>query len=252
VNADLVQRFFDALVAIRLDAESTRSCNASCVSELSEQPKRRIIYLRDFDSIRQSARPLMIHILRGLHKSRTRTDVSDVSGQCSAPPTTIIVLGIPKYVDQVNAYTFPGLGPGVPQTNGVFNFPLSLGDVSPMFKSKVSQRCLKVLFSQILKLVRTPSPKSPKISVDAIWKKRVDGLASSTVAVAVFVDNGHAEEFQQWQRLAVSQRNRDVNNLLLRMCLGKKSHSAKNLFEVIGEDMRRYDIYQTLWMIALH
>ncbi|KAJ2924745.1 hypothetical protein H1R20_g12360, partial [Candolleomyces eurysporus] len=69
--------FIDTL--LRLSTPSTES-----PEEKPQQPARRIIYLRDFQYILETAKPLVTHIVQSLHESRV---------EASSRPTTILVFG---------------------------------------------------------------------------------------------------------------------------------------------------------------
>ncbi|THH19702.1 hypothetical protein EW146_g1544 [Bondarzewia mesenterica] len=218
MDAEL-QHFVDTLVAI---CPECASCDANCGLEETGQPKTRIVYMRDFGSICSAAKPLMAQILRALQSPRTGPDVH---GRHSAPPVTILLLGISKSVEDTDL-DFWVLDRRSSRRRRAIT--PTIGNEFPLLKSDASHGRLNGLFSQLLLplISQSSSLSSQKVSFDSVWGKKVDRLASSCAVVAVFAHNAHSEDFQRWQRLAAAQRISDINDSMLRVCLGKKGGLA--------------------------
>jgi hypothetical protein len=198
----------------------------------SQLPPRRIVYLRDFQYINKAAKPLLTHILRSLHESRTGT---------SSRPATILAFGSTNDSESLEIGNTPTAGEdNCLFLNSLFTHARARVANTPARKPANSKsKSRKGLggadsppspgFASFL-MNMANSIREPKsgddlepIPFNSAWGKKVNELATQKLSISVFAENvksGARDE--EWQKASKAKKIERLNQLLLRACLEKK------------------------------
>lgn len=271
--SNAVRDLFKTLLQIRVHSSDSKS-------RLGEVPRRRIVYLRDFGSISHGATPIMCALLQAIHDLSSSKHDTD-----AVPSTVILVLGVSrnigmkgkpsksedkgcfKWLSWTQEATIGGL---VDPADSVPPVPVGASAREPYpphfhgFRveeeyvmpvggfSKYAGPLLSLLVMPLIHSRIGQVDIQPFITLDTNLEQHVESMSSDGPTLVCYPENTHLNEFRTAQQLEIIKRTDAINNLMLKVSVGKKGGSPVQGLSLSADMTGVYDtqyvIYQALRM----
>jgi hypothetical protein len=199
---DKTQRYIDALVNISSKKNSTGKEHDSAPAT------RRILYIRDYGGIAPAGEFLLGFILRAIKKNN------------ESSPSTILVLGAASGIELISGEDDANEDCRTKWHDALRAGGKTLEKILPEFSFRYphdpqSQFC--PLSSQFFLPKAYPSPGERK----RCRRRELDESLSRDFVFTVIPQNAHSKESRTLRQIAIKERTRDINEALLRLCLGR-------------------------------